>query len=200
MKQQHALYTFSENDPVNIARDFTIFSLSNGTNVHRWRQKETSNYIICQNKKTQLQSGYLTVSSLSSKQYWTTSCHNCFLYLETVCYYQQLWMSYHSIEEFKTKWTNVEMCSLRYHIVIPERNCITVIELTCSFENNLLRLYDYKNNNIKISTAHCFNPWWHFQLILFQVSSLGFIGSSIKTFGTYLNEKNLESIRIIKTC
>ena len=84
MKQQHALYTFSENDPVNIARDFTIFSLSNGTNVHRWRQKETSNYIICQNKKTQLQSGYLTVSSLSSKQYWTTSCHNCFLYLETV--------------------------------------------------------------------------------------------------------------------
>ena len=65
------------NHIVNIPRHHIIFSLSNGTNLQRQKQKKASNCIICQNNKTQLQSGDMTLSSLSCKQI-SKPHHNCF--------------------------------------------------------------------------------------------------------------------------
>ena len=78
--------------------------------------------------------------------------------------------------------------------IIRERNCITVIELACPFGTNLLKSYDYKNTKYENLRGAFLN------LILLEISCLGFTVSSIKTFETVLNGNNLDSVRIIKTC
>ena len=55
---------------------------------------------------------------------------------------------------FKSKCpieSNVEMYLSRPDIIIQERNCITVIELTGPFETNLLKLHDYKITNTEVA-------------------------------------------------
>ena len=85
-------------------------------------------------------------------------------------------------------------------IIIRERNCITVIELMCPFQTNLLKLRDYKVTKYQNLRSALLNPCSYFKLVLLEISSLGFTGSSIKAFETYLNGKSLDSVRIIKKC
>ena len=96
--------------------------------------------------------------------------------------------------------TNAEMYQSRPDILIPERNCITVIELTCPFEVNLLKSHDYKNTKYQNLQSTLPNLHTCFKLILLEIYSLGFTGSSIKTLETYLNGKNVDSVRVIKKC
>ena len=92
------------------------------------------------------------------------------------------------------------MYRLRPDIIIRERNCIIVIKLTCPFETNLLKLRDHKITKYQNLHGALLNPCSHFKQILLEISSLGFTGSSIKTFETYLDGKNLDSVRIITKC
>ena len=69
---------------------------------------------------------------------------------------------------------------------------------TCPFETNLLKSYDYKVTKYQSLRSALLNTCSHLKLILLEISSLGFTRSSIKTFETYLNGKNLDSVRIIK--
>ena len=93
---------------------------------------------------------------------------------------------------------NAEMYRSRPDIIICERNCITVIKLTCPFETNLLKSHDCTITKYQNLRSALLNPCLHFKLILLEIYSLGFTGSSIKTFETYLNGINLDSVRIIK--
>ena len=63
--------------------------------------------------------------------------------------------------------TNAEMYQSRPDILIPERNCITVMELTCPFEVNILKSHDYKNTKYQnlqstlpnLQTFQTYTPW-----------------------------------------
>ena len=129
-------------------------------------------------------------TTLSSKQLWTTSSQ----YADVNGHECQGTL----LKSKRPNETNAELYQLRPDIIIRERNCITVIELTCSFEMNLLKSHDYKVTKYQNLRSALLNPFSHFKLILLEMSSLGFTGSSIKSFETYLNGKNLDSVRIIK--
>ena len=94
--------------------------------------------------------------------------------------------------------TNAEMYRSRPDIIIRERNCIIVIELTRPFEINLVKSHNYKNTKYQNLSSALLNPCSHFKLILLEISFLGFTGSSTKTFETHLNGKNLDSARMMK--
>ena len=124
------------NNIVKFAWCYLIYSLSNGTNLQKWKQKETSNCLL------------INIMRLS------------FIYLITAQ---------------------------------PLLN-----GGTCPFETNLLKSYDYKVTKYQSLRSALLNTCSHLKLILLEISSLGFTRSSIKTFETYLNGKNLDSVRIIK--
>ena len=88
----------------------------------------------------------------------------------------------------------------RTDIITREGNCNIAIELTCPFGTNLLKLHDYKITKYQNFRRAPLNPCSHFKLRFLEISSLGFTVSSIKTFETYLNGKNLDFVRIIKKC
>ena len=175
----------------------------------KWKQKETSNCQLCQNKETQL---YLfNHCTTALKRYkWRhdsviqTFMNNLVTIASDTC---RLYADINGYEcpstLFKGKRpneTNAKMCWLRPGIITCERNCITVIKVTCPFETNWLKSHDYKITNYQNLRSPLLNPCSHFKLILLEISSIGFTGSSMKTFETYLNGINLDSVRIIKKC
>ena len=102
------------------------------------------------------------------------------------------------VQSIRPNETNAEMYWSRADIIIRERNCITVIEVTCPFKTNLLSSHDYKIPKYQNLCSDLLNPCSRFKLILLEISSLDFTGPSIKTFETYVNGKNLDFVRIIK--
>ena len=114
--------------------------------------------------------------TLSSKQFWKTSSKS--LLNPDVNWYEC------PSTLFKSKIpneTNAEMYRWRPDIIILERNCITVKELSCPFETNLLKSHDYKITKYQNLGNALLNPCSHFILKLLEFSSsLGFTGTSIK--------------------
>ena len=76
----------------------------------------------------------------------------------------------------------------RPDIVILEKRRITIIELTFLFETNLNKSYKF---NALIT------PRAQFNLILLEISTMGFAGKTIKTFSKFLKELELDDERII---
>ena len=62
--------------------------------------------------------------------------------------------------------TNAEMYRSRPDIIIREGNCVTVIELTCPFETNLLKSHDYKVTKYQNLRSALLSPYSHFKLML----------------------------------
>ena len=141
------------NNIVNFARRYVIYSLSNGTNLQKWKQKETSNCQLCQYKETQLHLFNHCTAALKRYE-WRhdsviqTIMSNLVAIASDTC---KLYADINGYEcpstLFKSKIpneTNAQMYRWRPDIIIPERNCITVIELTCPSETNLLKSHDCK--------------------------------------------------------
>ena len=129
---------------------------------------------------------------------------NRFWYLQIVCWHQQVWITKHPFKSKRSNERNAEMYWSRPDIVIRERNCITVVEVMCPFETNLLKSHDYKVSKYQNLHSALPNPCSHFKLILLEISSHDFTGSPIKIFETYLNGRNCKSSqkmsRSCKTC
>ena len=133
---------------VHFARRYLRYSLSNGTNLQKWKQKETTNCQLCQYNETQLHLFNHCTAAL--KQYeWRhdsiiqTIMNNLVAIAFEIC---RLYTDINGYECPSTRFkstrpneTNAEMYRSRPDIIIRERNCITVIELTCPFEMNLLK-------------------------------------------------------------
>ena len=95
---------------------------------------------------------------------------------------------------------NAEMYRQRPDIVILERCRITVIELTCPFETNFNKWHEYKARRYKNLRNVLITPRAQFNLILLEISTLGFIGKTIKTFSQFLKELKLDDGKIINKC
>ena len=187
------------NNMVNFARRYLIYSLSNSSNLQKWKQKETSNCQLCQNKEAQLHLFNHCTAALKRnkwrhdsviqtimKNLVTIASDTCKLYADINGYECPSIL----FKSKKPNETSAEMYRSRPDIIFRERNCIIVIELTCPFEMNLLKYRNLRSALLSLCP--------HFTLILPEIFSLGFTGSSIKTFQTYIIRKNLDSVRIIK--
>ena len=82
-------------------------------------------------------------------------------------------------------------------MVILERRRITIIELTCLFETNFSKSHEYKARRYNNLRNALITPRAQFNLILFEISNLGFVGKAIKTFSKFLKELKLDDERII---
>ena len=83
--------------------------------------------------------------------------------------------------------------SKRPDIVIKENDSITAIELTCPFELNIIKSREYKENKYRESKKDK-----RFTLILFELTSLGFISKNIKEMRTLLQKLNIDDYYVIK--
>ena len=207
--QRQKVMSSLPNNTVNFAQHYIIYSLSNGTNLQKWKQKETSDCQLCQNKETQQHLFNHCTAALKGYE-WKHNCiiqtimnnlvtitsDTCRLYADTNGYKCPSTL----LKSKRPNETNAEMYLLRPDIIIRKRNFITVTELMCPFEINLLKSHDYKFAKYQNFCSALLNPCSHLKLILLKISLLGFTGSSIKTFETSLNGINLDSVRIIKKC
>ena len=92
--------------------------------------------------------------------------------------------------------SNDEIYCSQPDTVIPGRNCIAVIKLTCLFEMNLLKSHDYKNTRYRNLHSALLNPCSHFKLMPTEIPCYWFH----RIFNKNLNGKYLGSVRIIKEC
>ena len=192
----------------NFARQYHIYSLSNATNLQRWKLKENYNCFLCDHKETQIHLFNNYKSALNRHEWWhnyilknlmknfvTIASEGFRLYADVDGYdcLSHLFRSSRSQDPDANKyWT-------RPDIAIQERNKTTIIELTCSFKTNLEKPRDYKKASYKNLSSALFSPCTHFNLILLEISSSGFTGST-KSFEQFLKSKDLDAKRIIWKC
>ena len=67
---------------------------------------------------------------------------------------------------------NAEMYLSRPGIIIRERNCITVIELMCPFETNLLKSHDYKVTKYQNLRSALISSWYSLRFRLLVLPDL----------------------------
>ena len=65
-------------------------------------------------------------------------------------------------------------------IVILEKRRITIIELTCPFETNFNKSHEFKARRYNNLRNALITPRVQFNLILLEISTLGFAGKTIK--------------------
>ena len=189
---------------VKFAWCYLIYSLSNGTNLQKQKQKQNIKLSTYQYNEAQL---YLFNHCLAALK-WRRDSITQTIMNNLVAIDSETWRLYADINGnecprtlFKSKRrneANAEMYRSRTDIIIRKRKCITVTELTYPFERNLPKSYDYKVTKYQSLRRALHSTCSHLKLILLEISSLGFTRSSIKTFETYLNGKKLDSVRIIK--
>ena len=88
----------------------------------------------------------------------------------------------------------------RPDIVILEKRPITTIELTCPFETNFNKSHEFKARRYNNLRNALITPRAQFNLILLEISTLGFAGKTIKTFSKFLKELKVDDKRTINKC
>ena len=79
----------------------------------------------------------------------------------------------------------------RPDIAIEIRDTLTVIELACPYETNTTKSREYKETRCKEIKSELLMPPSNFQLILLEVTSLGFVTKNVKTFRNFLKSINI---------
>ena len=69
---------------------------------------------------------------------------------------------------------------------IETRGSLTVTELTCPYETNAAKSREYKDTRYKKNRRELHAPLSNFRLMFLEVTSLGFLARSIKTFMNFL--------------
>ena len=77
---------------------------------------------------------------------------------------------------------------------------LIVIELTCRAETNLLSSREYKSDRYKELKNLCLVPCNDLQLILLEISVLGFESERVRDFKNLLNLLKCDSKRIMMCC
>ena len=188
------------NNIKNFTRSYLICSLSNATNLERWKLEENSNCFLYDHKETKiylfnnwnlalnryewrqnsvlktLMNNFVTIASESFRLYTYIDVYDC---------PSRLFRSSKLQDPDANKyWPKPE-------ISIQERNKTTIIELTCPFETSLEESRNYKKTRYKNLRRLLLSPRAHFNLILLEISSSGFPGWT-KSFEQFLKSKDLD--------
>ena len=174
--------------------------MSNGTNLQKWKQKDTPNCLLCNQKETQLhlfnEWRHNSIIKTIMNNLITFTSEDFKLYTEV--------NSFESTNAlFKSNQPNepnAEMYRQRPDIIILEKRRITITELTCPFETNFNKSHKFKTRRYNNRRNALITPCAQFNLIPLEISTLGFAGKNIKTFRKFLKELKLDVERIINKC
>ena len=145
---------------VNFARRYLIYSLSNGTNLQKWKKTGTSNYQLFQYKETQLHLFNHCTAALKRYE-WR---HDSF------------------IQTIMNTLVTIASETCRLYADINRYECRSTLFKSESPNGKkcwkILKSHDYKIRiEISESRSALLNPSSHFKLILLEISSLDFTGS-----------------------
>ena len=85
-------------------------------------------------------------------------------------------------------------------IVLQQGEKLIVIELTCPAETNLLSSREYKSNRYKELKNLSLVPCNDLELILLEISTLGFVTKHVREFKNLLNLFKCDTKRIMMCC
>jgi hypothetical protein len=189
--------------PTNIfrfCRRYLVFSLANNSNLHRWKISSNGLCSLC---KLKLQTQMHVFNNCEHALDRYTWRHDSVLFTIT--------------EHLKPRLADntsifVDSLSLDYpspkglfsgkvpDIVLIQGDKIIVVELTCPFETNLLSSRNYKAERYKELKQLSLVPCNELDLVLVEISSLGFVTKKGKDFKNLLNNFNCDSNKVMITC
>ena len=167
-------------------RSYLVLSLANNSNLHRW--KISNNGFCCLCDKLQTQFHVLNNCKQALDRY--TRRHDSILFTitkhlkpklaNTFCIYvDSLHLGFPSPKGlFSGKIAD---------IVLQQEEKLIVIELTCPAETNLLSSREYKSNCYKELKNLSLVPCNDLELILLEISTLGFVTKYVREFKNLLN-------------
>ena len=95
---------------------------------------------------------------------------------------------------------NAEMYCQCPDIMILEKRRITITGMTCPFETNFNKSDEFKARRYNNLHNTLITPCAQVNLVLLEISNLGFAAETIKTFSKFFKELKLVVERIINKC
>ena len=86
----------------------------------------------------------------------------------------------------------------RPDIAIKDGLKVTIIELTCPYETNTKSAREYKEKRYEQLRYELLTPTSHFELILLEITSLGFVTKDVKTMKSFLKTLNINAEYVIR--
>ena len=158
-----------------------IFSLSNNTNLFRWKRSPSELCGLCNKKQTQLDVlNNCSVSENSGRYLWR---HNSVLY--TMYHYisQLVSRGYEVFVDLEGYQNPSELFrNVRPDLVLKRNGKLISIELTCCFETNLAKSREYKIQKYQSIENDCYETNVSVEKLFVEVTSLGFTPRVIRTF------------------
>ena len=169
-----------QNLPENIfvfSRKALIFSLANKTNLLRWKISPNDLCEMCSKKETQIH--LLSNCQVAANEGRYTWRHDSILY---TLYHYVIQLCLHGYEVFVDlqgyRSPSELFKSSRPDLVIVKNNELTVIELTCCFETNIIKSSNYKIKKYSNIEKEVTNRHYTIKSKIFvEITTLGFISS-----------------------
>ena len=197
----------------NFCRRYLVMSLANNSNLKKWKISNSELCSLCTKKQTQLRVFNHCLQVLN-RYTWRhnsiiqTFCNNL---LKTACYNFRLYTDIEGFENPATLFKSRQQCltttgpqqndllhRVRPDTAIETRDTLTVIEFTYPYENNATKSREYKETRYKEIKSDLLTPSSNFQLIFLEVTSLGFVTKTIKTFRNFLKSININERYLIE--
>ena len=185
----------------NFTKRSLILSLSNGANLKKWYKNQDGNCVMCNLLQTQMHVFNFCKKALNRFKWRHDSVlKTIYNYLsfgvkapyELLCDIPGL--TPHNPSELFLENTH------RPDIVIKGPESLTVIELTVPYETNLIKSREAKVEKYNDIRTKLKTPCTKFEVIFFEVSSLGFIGQEAKVMKGYLNKLIVNSDELFLKC
>jgi hypothetical protein len=181
----------------NFCRRYLIVSLANNANLYKWKLVDNSQCCLCNGLQTQKHVFNNCVLALE-RYTWR---HNSIL--KSLCnqLMQKLSSNFKLYVDGIAGFPNPSQLfrSTRPDLIVKEGSKITAIELTCPYETNTDSSREYKQNRYKNLRRDLLTPTPQFELILLEITSLGFITENVKDFENFLKKQNFNTTYITKT-
>ena len=181
----------------NFCRKSLIYSLTNNSNLFRWKRSNSDKCELCQKKQTQLHVlNNCTVAVRDGRYNWR---HDSIL--STLVNY----MSYLSQHGFKMyadlngfRSPSELFKSYRPDIVLRKNDKLFIFELTVCFETNTLKSRNYKINRYKDIEKDAVAPLYVAEKYFIEITSIGFITKSIQPFQRFCKLYKINTERMMK--
>ena len=155
--------------------------LSNGRNLQKWKQKESTAYCAIRKKQLHL---FTNCEAALKRHEWPHNSIIKTIMNNLITFTSEDFKIYADINGFvssnalfkssRPNEPNAEMYRQRSDIVILENCRITIIELTCPFETNFNKSHEFKARRYNNLRNALITPRAQFNLILREISTLGF--------------------------
>ena len=187
------------NNIYNFCRRALILSLSNNSNLYRWKCAESPGCPHCDGYQTQLH--VLAYCRLCLNRYkWR---HDSIL--NTISHHisnklKEGMKLFVDCDSLPFECPSVLFESQRPDIVVLSGNNITAIELTCCFEKNTTKSRTYKINRYADLNSQLLLPKRNLKLIYLEVTTLGFFTNDSRDFLEFLKSIEVDTERVTYKC